>query len=655
MIGNVQKGNPMAKVTFKLKEFIESNDATLSAKILASEIQALYPDDSINIKTLYAYMSDSSKASSTTKTAKQNEGGATKSQSGTYRNPSFDNIAKIISALSQVLEREIFLDELLFYQEDNDSLFVEANKLLEKGEIEEALSLCESRAILEENSFENNPGQAARIMLATAKIYYQLGKINEALQYCETIGEELFEVNLMDSYVVIEALIGKAACLSVLGNTLIAYKTFEKAQEAVYQLRIGMNSRSNKRLLILEATILRGQGDARRREGYLTGALIKYELAISILEQLKGIDAKTELAHAYNSLGSAFDDLDKIETALKYNTIARDIRKDIKDIRGEAYSYYDLGNVNRKLARSSKGTAFILYIHEAEQAYTKAFEIAKRIGDMRLASYAQRGQGHILRMQGNHQEAIAKYAEAAIGFNTCGDCRAFAYVLLGQAKSYRSLSKPEATTNNLLLAKTHLLRALEIFKNVKDVRGQKHTLNLLGRLHYKNYSNSFFRSHPELIQSKKYYEEAEKIQPMTNFEAWYAAAEGSEEKWQMMVNQGVKDRSVAFTFLGLASISFREYEQALRENQSVERIDRYHAKSDWYYVRAFHAFDEQHFLGIGYTFLGRGQLRLAQAEDFDDIGKFHAQTYFQSAKLSFEAIQYTKGLEKVDTFLKRFK
>lgn len=630
------------RIRFELNKqlLVTKKNTVIKISDIVTKVEELYPNNPTQQGSIYAWLRGD-------------------------RYPKADNLAQIIHALSELTQKAINIGDILKYENQEPSLFIQADRFFQDNDSQKALSLYKLYLDSEDSL---STDERIQTKLKIAEIKFNFGEIGESEEGAITYYKQALELVLggseIDPLANIKTHIGLGNCYTITGETQKAYDYFTEAINEISDIEqdkqidtdfANLND-DDKTLLVLEAKAFRGQGDVRRREGYITGAIVKYNIAIAKLYNLDTNESQLEFAHALNSLGAAYDDKDDFNKASSYHNEAKSIRENLNNKRDEAYCHYDLGNSYIKRAKSLGSEERKEMLDRARKSYSQALNLARNSGDKRVTAYGERGLGHYYRGLSQNKEALKHYQSSLDTFNIIGDIRGVSYTTLAKVKTQRKIDANKKSTRKAeriklsILLEEEVKQALENFKTCNDVRGQKRSFLLLGRILYRRYEllrdtkskrEDQFKT---LEDSFIFYKKAEGIQSPKDFKEWSKIYNSDDPDIQKSrAHLGIVDISQGITFLGLGTIH-KEY---VKQKYIAEESEKDHTdESEWYFLIALGSFRDTHVLHLAYTNMHRGELR-------EILGNTKsAHTHYRAALHGFKSINYETGIEEVT---KKFK
>lgn len=188
-----------------------------------------------------------------------------------------------------------------------------------------------------------------------------------------------------------------------------------------------------------------------------------YQLLLSGKWHLK----RNQTGSIYNNLGKVYDELGKKEEALTYYEQALNIRRGIRDRKGEGVTLNNLGNLYSTLEEKEKALEY----------YEQALGIRREVGDHEGEGKTLNNLGILNSILGKQEKALEYYEQALNIVKEFGIYQVESTMLNNLGGIYNELGKKEQ-------ALTYYERALRVQQEIGDCGGESTTLNNLGGIYY---------------------------------------------------------------------------------------------------------------------------------------------------------------------------
>lgn len=481
-----------------------------------------------------------------------------------------------------------------------------------------------------------------------------------------------------DIWGLVQAHIGLAECLMLDIDVETSVQHLEKALRLLREQPIFDTTDFGKqatREQILEANALSSLGLAYYRQGLLQKAVKHFFLALNIVENQA--QANTEMvrlrATTLRYLGNAYASLDVYEqaelchrTALHLHTqenmqlqrcyVLCDLAVTYR-LQG-ASARFELGDDDREVQtelyqkalfchhqglkiKPTSGAAYALGRHYLERGYLfylqagqkhhnysdsvlddeESIEHSDDRAESTQEKYEEYDYDHA---QEYYEKAEANITKAISYFENQADSRSLGYAYLGLARTYRQISlimsfiAPQRIVTLQNQAEEAFIKAVQLFRKVKDWRGLKHSLNYIGRFYYK------YQGAAQLSKALSSYNEALNL-------------------YENEARYGDSDRIHGFVLLGLGAIHLE-----------TEYLDLEKARA--FFEKALQCFRPEHRRGLSYAYIGLGDVccknaellfatkPLALQQEVKVINLLReARTYYRTASYGFNYINDPKG------------
>ena len=276
--------------------------------------------------------------------------------------------------------------------DEKEDLRVEADELLEKGNLEEAEAFYDEALELyqQATTIYQRIGDLkglVEVLQKMADVFQYKGKYKDALELLEN-ALQIAETHGFNSM--------KAHLYWSLGIVYHSQSNYKKALE-LCQKGLEINQVLNDRFL--ECGLLGSIGTVYKDLGQSEGALKSYEEALRIAREIG--DRRGEGNHLGN-IGTVYKDSSQYAEALKSYEEAFRIAREIGDKRGEGDNLGRLGTVYQILGQNE----------ESLKSYEGALGIAQKIGDKRSEGIHLGNLGNVYQSMGQNEEALKSHEEA---------------------------------------------------------------------------------------------------------------------------------------------------------------------------------------------------------------------------------------------------
>ena len=276
--------------------------------------------------------------------------------------------------------------------EQKEDLRVEADDLLEKGNIEEAESFYDDalkyynqastiyQRIGELKGLVETLQKIAVVFQEQGNFEHALQKLEQALQIADENGFKSTKVTIYTS----------------LGTVYHSKSMYPKALE-IYQKALDINKNLNDRFH--ESQIFENLGIVYSKIGQKEKAISYFQQTITIARECGN---KRREGINLGNLGGIYANLAQYEEALRYYKQAIDIAREIGDKRREGINLGNVGNVSLFLGQNNEAITY----------YKRAIDIAREIGDKRGEGINLGSLGSVYTNLGQYEEAIESFQQA---------------------------------------------------------------------------------------------------------------------------------------------------------------------------------------------------------------------------------------------------
>ena len=437
-------------ITVILKETLTDNNITV--KELSNSLNNTFPKEALELSTLYTYCGDNPKI------------------------PSVENLHKIRIALERATGKNFSLDDLIHVEESHQSYIARKNITEEIEESRKTLDFikpeipsCSKKKKIKREKEEflkkilkrigkesKNNLTHARLRLKLADICYLWGdyKWSEKLYRWAEDWAKKKEIHIEQ----VQSLIGQA---NVAKKVQEHEKAFKICQVTLNLLR-SKGSRENNTLL-LEASLLRIQGDCLRKIGF--GHNTYYKIALHILDDIISREASNLKGHIKNGIGILLRENGKqFAQAIICHKEAIAFFKESKNKRNESWAQIYLARALYKRSLTVEESRRKGFIEEAKDIIQKAQNEFSKAGDRAGVADCHYTRGLV---EDNRKLAMDSLKNAIVfykGSDSSQDKRSIFYTLLLQGKVAENLDEEES----------YLDDAEDLLEDIEDYRGKRY-------------------------------------------------------------------------------------------------------------------------------------------------------------------------------------
>ena len=347
--------------------------------------------------------------------------------------------------------------------------FAAVNKLITKGEYEEALQIVEK---IEKNKKISNKDQI-RCIISKSNILNKLGRYDQALLHSESAFQKSKKKDF--PLFTLDATIAKAYSLWRLGKLDESLETISKNEHILLKI----NQKKSKKISKRKAGLRRIQGVVFHTKGELEEALEYYQES---LELYKEVDEKQEISSILNNLGVLCRNKGDLYTALKYYEESLEIYQEIGNKDDIAASFNNIGNIYRFQGELDQALEFykdslkiwegVGNIQYIALVFTNIAEIYQQKGDFET-SYIYLKKGLKLREQIGNKQEIAMSLYYLISESLDADYKDRALRYLDRLKEINNLNE------NPFLNQLNKVAQAEILKKSTRMRDKAKAQDLL--------------------------------------------------------------------------------------------------------------------------------------------------------------------------------
>lgn len=260
------------------------------------------------------------------------------------------------------------------------------NRLITKGEYEEALQLVES---VEKDCKKNNK-EHIKCIISKSNIFNKLGRYDKALILSESAIVESEKKNF--TLLRLDSVISKAHSLWRLGKLDESLETIKQNEYLLQKI----DAKKQKKIAKRKASIRRIQGVVFHTKGELEEAEECYQES---LELWREIEDKQEISSILNNLGVLCRNKGDLYTALEYYEQSLEIYQEIGNKDDLATSYNNIGNIYRFQGDLTKALEY----------YKRSLEIWEGIGNNQFISLAVTNIAEIYQQKGDYETAYVYF------------------------------------------------------------------------------------------------------------------------------------------------------------------------------------------------------------------------------------------------------
>ena len=267
----------------------------------------------------------------------------------------------------------------------------------------------------------------------------------------------------------------------------------------------------------------------------------------------------------YTIIGDRFKTLGDYDSAVLNYKKSLDIRDEIKDRKGVANNYIDIG-----IIRSNKGN-----YESAENYYKTAISIQEEINDTAGLSKAFRNIGNVFYYQGDHDQAVEYYQKSLVYSEKIND-------LENVSRCYNNIAFIYNERKLFNWAEEYYNKSLEIKKKLGDKRGIATSYNNLGDVFFQqekydealSYYNMSLALREEIKHKRDEAISLRNIGRVLAIKKNYVDAEKYYQK-SLKINQEIPDaeqQSLVLTELASLYLENKKYKQAIKYAEDAIEI-----------------------------------------------------------------------------------
>ncbi len=573
---------PNQEISLRLSDFLD--DHVIEIKDLHTKWLELAKQegfDEIGLSTLYTY--------------------TRKSQ----RIPSVKTLYRLITVLEELTHEEVNLKDLvvtrrqyglhekqksiekdlLYYQSKFSKIDVQRSSTVEKLSFdkEEANLLFRIEEI-------DDPLVRSRLLVKLGDVFYLWGNYFWAKDVYEKAGElvgiEKVTNDDRSSGVLVDYKKASREQVEVLERQSNTYKKIEASPKAFKICQLALDSLRlirdwTSKDFILEASLLRIQGDCLRRMGFKQ-ATVYYELALNSIEHLLGKDANDLRGHINNGLGILLQESGRrVDEAIEYHRKALASFKVSGSTRNKTHAKVYLANALYRKGLVVQENPREGLLREARRHIISCKKEFEKIGD-------RSGLGNCYFVEGllntstsyrkDYKEAISSFDKAYEiyrGYDCSENIRSQFYALILKSKALLNKDKNNLEEHllNLEQAVNCLLEAeKKIKKGLKDYRGELYLYITFSAYYLEKMKiteegsdRESFRSKAKEYCKKTLEYERKGIEFSTNLTSFNQNSEKQNTQFKEKYKQTGRDKYLASALLHLSYISLDEAHSQQKE------------------------------------------------------------------------------------------
>ncbi|NOR87093.1 MAG: tetratricopeptide repeat protein [Bacteroidales bacterium] len=292
------------------------------------------------------------------------------------------------------------------------------------------------------------------------------------------------------------------------------------------------------------------------------------EIAELALNSNKALDSnmvlklKNELGSALNNLGSAYNKIGNTKKALECHFKSLEIKKEIGNKRGIAYSFNNIGYIYSNQANIPKA---LEYFH-------KSLKIRTEIDDKNGMAGSMINLGIIYYHQDNIDQALEYFFTSSELLKEIGDNRRIAYAYVNIGHIYTKQKKTEQALD-------YFDKSLEIYKKMGFKRGMADVYNNLGSVYVSQ--NNYTKAMEYFFQSQNIYEEIGRKKGISGTSNNIANCYLTKKDYSKAISYGNKSLSIAqeadlaLEIREAAKTLFKIYQAIGKDGQALEMYQLY--------------------------------------------------------------------------------
>ena len=623
--------NSDQEISLRLSDFLDDHNIEVKdLHIKWLELAKQEGFDDIGLSTLYTY--------------------TRKSQ----RIPSVKTLYRLITVLEELTQKEVDLKDLVvtrkqygLYEKqksiENDLLYYQSkfSKIDAKRSftVEELSFDKEEANLLLRIEGVDDSLVRTHLLIKLGDIFYLWGNYFWAKDVYEKAGElvgiEKAANANKDSGVLVDYKKASREQVEVLERQSNTYKKIEASPKAFKICQLALDSLRlirdwSSKDFILEASLLRIQGDCLRRMGFKQ-ATVYYELALNSIEHLLGKEANDLRGHVNNGLGILLQESGRrVDEAIEYHRKALASFKVSGSTRNKTHAKVYLANALYRKGLVVQENPREGLLREARRHIISCKKEFEKIGD-------RSGLGNCYFVEGllstsasyrqDYKEAISAFDKAYEiyrGYDGSENIRSQFYTLLLKSKTLLHKDKNNLKEHllNLGLAEKCLLEAeKKIKKGLKDYRGELYFYTTFSayylekmKITKENSDREDFRSKAKEYCKKTLEYERKGIEFSTNLDSFNQTSEKQNTQFKEKYKQTGRDKYLASALLQLSYISLDEA-KSYQEKGSIQVAHEFLDESFAHIIRAisiFEDYDDQ--LNKGKCYVRRAEIIKKRAE-----------------------------------------
>ncbi len=621
------------EISLRLSDFLDDHNIEikdLHAKWL--ELAKKEGFDDIGLSTLYTY--------------------TRKSQ----RIPSVKTLYRLITVLEELIHEKVDLKDLVVSKKKYE--LYEQQKIIEKNLFNyqskfSKIDIQHSPRELPSFDYEeisllssidkiDEPLIKTQLLIKLGDIFYLWGNYFWAKDVYEKAGELVgietvakYDGDDRDSGVFVDYKNASIEQVEVLARQSNIYKKIKASPKAFKLCQLALDSLRlisdwSSKESILEASLLRIQGDCLRRMGFRQ-ATVYYELALNAIEHLLGKDANDLRGHINNGLGILLQESGRrVGEAIEYHRKAIASFKVSGNIRNETHAKVHLANALYRKGLVVRENPREGLLREARRYIISCKKEFEKVGDRSGLGNAYFVEGLLnisTSYRKDYKEAVSSFDKAYEiyrGYDGSENIRSQFYALLLKSKAllYKDKNNLEEHLLNLAQAEKCLLEAEEkIKKGLKDYRGELYFYISFSAYYLEKMKVAKEGSDREnfRFKAKEYCQktlecETKGIEFSTDLDSFNQTSKKQNTPFREKYKQTGRDKYLASALLHLSYISLDEATYYQKEG-SIKVAHEFLDESFAYIIRAiaiFEDYDDK--LNKGKCYLRRAEIIKKRAE-----------------------------------------
>ena len=248
---------------------------------------------------------------------------------------------------------------------------------------------------------------------------------------------------------------GQSFCINNIGSIYSEKYQYKEAQlsfEEALKLRLKkMLTDSSDQVKIEVARAYTGIASALYNQSKYTEAIEQYRKAASILELVKNLEARKNIAGVYRQIGKSFEKMSDFQQAAGFYQSEYNIQKALGDVEAQADALDNQGYLTSTVGK----------YREAYNIYNQAYKLHLQAGNKNDAGFSMSSMGQTLWSLGKYDSAITAHNQAIALRQEVDNKKGQAYSWKKLAGLYKESGNPQKSTDAYQ-------KALELYKLVDD-------------------------------------------------------------------------------------------------------------------------------------------------------------------------------------------